>query len=102
MKQLSRKFKVNTPVTFKDFEEFESDFTDFTVDEEQRSPRHSPRRNQMTCIIDAHQWEILDQEEVQQALEQYQARSAEEAIDLAYVKMYIANLKAEYLGAQFI
>jgi hypothetical protein len=31
-----------------------------------------------------------------EAFENYQAKSVEDAIDLAYIKMYISNLRADY------
>ena len=57
---------------------------------------------EMLTSLDSHvnQWEVLDSTEVHQAIEAYQAKSADEAVDLAYIKMYISNLKADYFPGQ--
>ena len=51
---------------------------------------------QLGSVNEENSWEILDSEEMRLAFEKYQARNAKEAIDLAYIKMYISNLKADY------
>ena len=97
LKQLNRSVKISAPLDLRDFMEFdETEIQGASIEIGQRSPRSCQSIKQLVTVNEEHSWEILDSKEMSEAFEKYQAKSAEEAIDLAYIKMYISNLKADY------